>query len=471
MALLSISGILGRFHPLLVHLPIGILLVAIILHWLSRREAFNGVRPAVRITLLLGAVSAVFSCISGWLLASGGEYDAAILEPHRWLGIAVATIAILYYLLYSRNGSLRILPVLPYALSVVLFLLITLAGHLGGTLTHGEGYLTQEWGESADAKEIVKIIPNVQEANVFDDIIQPVLQNKCYSCHGASKQKGKLRLDSKEAILKGGEDGSVLAAGKAGESEMYQRLTLDMLEKKHMPPKGKSQPTEAEIALIHWWINTGATFDQQVKLLPQDDKIKPLLLALQSDHHSKPSLPDIPQNPVNEAPVPAVLKLQEKGATVVPVSAESHYLSVNFIDTTAVDDEAMKLLEPLAPQLVWLKLGNTSVTDSGLTTIGKMPALIKLGLEHTLVSDKGIEKLTSLSGLQYLNLTGTKVTAQGVLQLKHLAALQSIYLYQTNVTTADWPLLKQSFPKTVIDTGGYHLPILEGDTSRVTQKK
>ena len=471
MILLSISGFFGRFHPLLVHLPIGILLLGVILHWLSRKPQFSAIRPAVSVTLLLGAISAVLSCISGWLLAAGGEYDATILDRHRWMGIGVAVIAILYYIIYTEKFSFRLHPALPYILSVALFILITFTGHLGGTLTHGEGYLTQDIGDPDDTKEVKKIIPNVQEAMVYNDIIQPVLQNKCYSCHGPSKQKGKLRLDSKETIAKGGEDGKVLVAGKSTESELYKRITLDLLEKKHMPPKGKSQPSEAEIALIHWWISTGASFNQAVKTLPQDEKIKPLLIALQSDHQHAPSKPQVPEAPVAEAPEQAVNKLKEMGVTVVPVSTGSNYLSVNFLDSKKIGDNEVRLLEPLAPQLVWLKLGSTAVSDSAMTTVSKLPVLIKLSLDNTQITDKGLIALQSLSKLQYLNVVGTKITAGGLQSLKNLPELHTLYLYKTAVDGADWPSLKQAFPKVVLDTGGYTLPLLEGDTTLVTLKK
>lgn len=469
MLVLSIVAFFGRFHPLLVHLPIGILLLAILLHWLSRTHRFQGMRTSVSFILLLGAISAVLSAISGWLLATGGEYDAEVLERHRWMGVALATIAVFYYLIFASVLKIRSAAKILLAISVILFLLITITGHLGGVLTHGEGYLTQDWDDSGEPEQIRKMIPDVQEANVYHDIIQPVLQNKCYSCHGQSKQKGKLRLDSRESILKGGEDGKVLIAGKGDESELYKRLTLELLAKKHMPPKGRSQPSEAEINLIHWWINTGAGFDQQVKTLPQDEKIKPLLLALQSDHLETPVRPAVPEEPANPAPADAVTKLQQAGATVVPVSAESHYLSVNFLDSKTMGDEAVKLLEPLAAQVVWLKLGNTAISDSAMRTLSQLPALTRLSLEHTSVTDKGLPPLQKLSKLQYLNLAGTAISTDGLLQLKPLEALRSIYLSNSKVNTGDWALLKQSFPRAVIDTGGYFLPLLEGDTSRVTR--
>ncbi|MBX3257597.1 MAG: hypothetical protein KF862_25950 [Chitinophagaceae bacterium] len=471
MILLSVAEFLGRFHPVLVHLPIGILLLGVLMHWLSRKESFHNLRPAIAITLLLGALSAVFSCVSGWFLANGGEYDIDVLNRHKWLGIAVAVIAIVYYLLYTGKISFKTPAMVPYVVSLLLFLLITATGHLGGTLTHGEGYLSQGFSASGDAgKEVKKIIPDVQAAVAYSDIIQPMLQNKCYSCHGTSKQKGKLRLDTKEFILKGGEEGKALVAGKSDESEIYKRVILDPLEKKHMPPKGKPQLTEAEVTLLHWWISTGANFEHPVKELPQDSKIKLLLEALQSDHIATPVKPDIPDAPVAAAPQEAIDKLKTIGATVIPVATGSNYLSVNFVSSKAVTDREIKLLEPLSAQVVWLKAGGTSITDSALAVIAKLPVLSRLGLEHTNISDKGLPLLQSLSRLQYLNIVGTAVTVNGLVSLKGLPDLHSIYLYQSKVLPADSQALRAAFPKAMLDTGGYVLPVLEGDTSEVKKK-
>jgi uncharacterized membrane protein len=471
MTLLSLSGFLGRFHPVVVHLPIGILLLAVLLHWLSRKPQFNNLQPAVSITLLLGAVAAILSCISGWLLGEGGDYDPEILNRHRWMGIGVAIIAIIYYLNYTQKVGQKLPAALPYILSVLLFLLITITGHLGGTLTHGEGYLTQEISQSATTATVKKIIPDVQQAAAYGDIIQPVLQNKCYSCHSSSKQKGNLRLDTKAFIEKGGKKGKVLVPGKSEESEMYKRLLIDPLEKEHMPPKGKPQLTEAEINLLHWWINTGASFDQKVKDLPQDVKIKPALIALQNNSNAPVVKPDVPETPVDPASAEVIGKLKQKGITVVPVAAESNYLSVNFISVPMSGDSAVQLLEPLAPQIVWLKLGDTRITDAAMNTVAKLTNLTRLSLDRTGITDKGIAQLKTLSKLQYLNIVGTAISAAGLTALRGLPDLQTIYIYQSKIATADSSILRKAFPKVTIDTGGYILPILEGDTSIVKKKE
>ena len=110
-----------------------------------------------------------------------------------------------------------------------------------------------------------KNITDVQEAKLYEDIVQPVLQTKCYSCHGPQKQKGKLRMDNPQFILKGGKNGEIVLAGKADESEMIKRILLPENDKKHMPPKQKPQLTEKETMLLHWWVQQGADFNKKVK--------------------------------------------------------------------------------------------------------------------------------------------------------------------------------------------------------------
>lgn len=96
--LASISEIIGRFHPVLVHLPIGFLLLAVMLQWLSNKEKYIAIKPAVQVSYLLGFAGALFSCITGLCLASGGEYDESTLDLHKWMGISVAVVSLTGYL-------------------------------------------------------------------------------------------------------------------------------------------------------------------------------------------------------------------------------------------------------------------------------------------------------------------------------------------------------------------------------------
>jgi len=457
---------LGRFHVVLVHLPIGILLLACVFHWLERKPKFSSLHPATGIAFMIGMISAILAAITGYLLSRSGDYDESLVDVHQWFGISTAIVSIVMYYLYRKFSFAQA----QFALSIFLFLLIIVTGHLGGSLTHGPGYLSLS--TSPDSTTIVrKPIPNVQEAAVYADIIQPVLQAKCYGCHGKNKQKGGLRMDDISRLMKGGKDGVVIIPGNAEKSEMGRRTSLPREDDDHMPPKEKPQLSEDQIALIHWWITSGASFDKKVKEVDQPDNIKPALLALEKIAPTKINVPDIPAVPVTKADESAVKKLRDLGAVVVPVAQNTNYLSVNFVTTPNFGDNKVQLLLPLKEQIVWLKLGNTFITDSALKVISQFKNIMRLQLDHTGVTDKGLVNLKPLQNLHYLNLVGTKVTAEGVIQLKELKNLQSIYLYQTAVKKSDWNSLKKAFPGVLIDSGGYTVPSLPTDTIEVKPPK
>jgi uncharacterized membrane protein/mono/diheme cytochrome c family protein len=455
------SEFFGHFHVILVHLPIGILLLACVFQWMGQKEKFSFLRSATGITLLIGMFSAILAAVTGYLLSKQDDYDEQLVNTHQWFGISVAIVSIVMYYLHRKSGSAKT----QTAIAVVLFLLIIITGHLGGSLTHGSDYLTKSWKKSPDSSAVQrKPIPNVQEAAAFTDIIQPLLQTKCYTCHGRNKQKGGLRMDDVGRLMKGGKDGVVVIAGNAEKSEMARRVSLPREDEDHMPPKEKPQLNEQEIALIHWWIASGATFDKKVKELDQPEKIRPVLLALQNIQEKKIVVPDIPQTPVTKADESAIKKLKDAGVVVMPVAQNTNYLMANFVTAPFASDSVIQLLLPLKKQMVWLKLGSTSITDSALLLIAQCTNLMRLNAEHTKVTDKGLRHLTSLKNLRYLNLVDTKVTAQGILQLKELKNLQTIYLYQTAVAKSDWSSLSKAFPKTLIDSGGYIVPRFITDT-------
>ena len=461
------SEFIGHFHVVLVHLPIGILLLACVFQWLERRSRFSSLRTATNIALLIGMICAILSALTGYLLSFSGDYDESLVITHQWFGISVAAVSIAMFYFHSKAAPFKTqLPV-----SILLFALIIITGHLGGSLTHGSDYLTKSWTLSSDTVAQRKPIPNVQEAMVYSDIVQPVLQAKCYSCHGKNKQKGKLRMDDSLRLMKGGKDGPVIIPGRVEKSEMAKRLSLPRDDDDHMPPKEKPQPTEQEIALIHWWIASGAPFDKKVKQLDQPEELKPALLALQNVQEKRVIIPDIPAKPVTRANDQAIKKLKDIGAVVEPVAQNTNYLSANFVTVINPGNKDVQMLLPLKEQLIELKLGSSRITDSALEVIAQFKNLMRLQLDYTKITDKGIANLVSLENLRYLNLVGTAVTEKGVLQLKDLKSLRSIYLYQTGVKKSEWSDLKKAFPKALIDSGGYTVPFFPTDTIEVKPPK
>ncbi len=454
---MNFSELIGRFHPLLVHLPIGILLIAALFQLLALKPKYASMHAAISIALFWGMISAIVSCISGYFLSLSGDYDDELVDTHTWFAIATASISIIAYFFNRWENE--------FAKWVILLMvpLIIVTGHLGGSLTHGSDYLTKGFSKKEDSTEKeIKPIADVQEANVYADIVQPIFESKCYGCHNKSKKKGKLRLDEPEFILKGGKDGKVIKPGNADESDMMKRLLLPRNEEDHMPPKEKPQLKDNEIALIHWWIATGAKFDKKTKELEQSEKIKPILLSLQKEVKKIP--PDVPLAMVEKADEKDLQKLKQRGIVVLPVAQNSNYLTANFITVDSITFNDISLLLSIKKQLVWVNLSGKKISDTLLDPIAQLVNLTRLQLDNTLITDKGFTTLRSLINLQYLKLVGTKVTGNGIMQLKGLTKLQAIYIYKTFISSSDWSMLKNNFPKVTLDTGGYQVPFLETDT-------
>jgi uncharacterized membrane protein/mono/diheme cytochrome c family protein len=463
MQVLTISQFIGHFHPVLVHLPIGILVLGGLFHLLSVSNRYTFLRPAVGIIYLLGAAGAIVSCISGYLLSQTSDYDANLVALHQWLGIGVAVVALLLYVLLRLQVNELFLRLL----TIIILIGITITGHYGGSLTHGSDYLFSALTEGVSSGAAIPPIANIQQAKVYPQLVEPLLKNRCYNCHGAEKQKGKLRVDSKEFMIQGGESGSSLVAGKADESELIKRLLLPLDNEDHMPPKEKPQLSEEEIALLKWWVSQGADIHKTVEELKPNPEMSAILPVFQSGavkpKEAKNSLLD---KEMEEADAEALKKLKDAGIVVLPIHQTSNYLSVNFV-TTDVTPALLDELKKLNKQLVYLELAYTSINDEDMKMLSSLNNLLQLNLRGTSITDKGLTYLKDLKQLTLLNLVETKVSADGVSQLKALKSLESIYLYKTAVDKQGLTSLKTVFPNSSLDTGGYHVPTLASDTTVV----
>ncbi|MHA4740226.1 DUF1549 domain-containing protein [Dyadobacter sp. MSC1_007] len=249
-------------HPMLVHFPIGLLCVALLFELIDWKRKSTSLRDATNILTWVGAASAVFSVAFGLLLANSEESAGTNLEIHRWAGISTMILSIIAVLsLRSQNRSLY------RTLLLITTFGVSFAGHYGAMLTHGDDYLTSvlpsaETKEPEGASEPDFVLTNNGELNPqqIQDLnveVRTILAHNCYSCHSETKTKGGLRLDSKEAIMKGGEDGVVVVPNHPDKSEMIRRISLPKGDKEAMPTKGK-RLTEREVKLLTFWIEKGA---------------------------------------------------------------------------------------------------------------------------------------------------------------------------------------------------------------------
>ena len=257
---------LGRFHMLVLHIPIGIF-VLILLQEIGAMILRRGDARPSRFALALGMISAVVAALAGFLLYHGSGNDYAgneLAERHLWAGMAFAVAAIATWIARLWGDAMGANPRWCRLMLFATFGIMTFAGHDGASMTHGRDYLTQyapTWLRGMLGDEKKSSVPEVVapvDPVVYTEIIAPILERRCVSCHNAEKSKGYYRMDTYELLVKGGLEGAGLKPGNAAESHIIKLIELPIDDDMHMPPDGKPQVTAAELLVLKWWIDQGA---------------------------------------------------------------------------------------------------------------------------------------------------------------------------------------------------------------------
>lgn len=437
MILLDIFTFLGRMHPLIIHLPIGFLLLAIIFDIVSYHKKFEFLHRAVPFTLLIGFASAAAACVLGYMLSRTGDYDHQILNNHKLSGISLALMAGMLYGLTTASFRkvIRVPRPLFSALSTATLILLSYTGHQGANLTHGSNYITLETLMHKEREKPASI----EEAMIFEDVVHPILEKRCMQCHQAGKKKGRLSMESLATMLKGGKNGPSVVPGNLIESELFVRITLDPSHEDFMPTDGKTPLTKAETDIIRWWIEKGMAVEgKKISELKDHEEIKPLASSLSGFNSPSGSQVNILTGQRINADIPdslhisSVENLRKKGL-VVRVMLQKPAM----LDVTLPPRSGKKMggiandLRPVAKNIIWLNLSDNDFTENDLDILKLMSNVEKLRLEKNPISD-GIS--THLEGLKYLeavNLNETKLTPAGLVNLRKNSAIQRIYTWKT----------------------------------------
>lgn len=458
-----IKELLGRLHPLIVHLPIGFILLGLLLQWHDRKQKEH--QKTIPLIYKWGGVSAIFACITGYLQYLGEGYAFETVKWHLWSGIATAVFC---FVMYAKLAELKAIPVLtklPLSVfSIFLFALLSFTGHQGGNITHGETYLVEPLPNSIKAalgfetfeeREIALNEENWEETLIYDDVINPILNNKCVSCHNPKKTKGGLLLHTKEGILAGGENGEILIANNTKQSELFHRITLPMEDDLHMPPEDKTQPTKEEVQLVGAWIDAGHPFEGSIKDAGIEKSFLTPFFPKKHDY-------DFPDMEITTIPQDSILKIEKIGVHVDFISNSSNFLSVSCINKPSFTNEDFESLLPIKDHIARLDLGGTEITDAIITQLGQLPNLTVLKLDNTSITGNDIETLSSLEHLKSINLTGSQFQEIHLQQLDGFPKLKHVYLYNTGIAKQGTQLLKNG--KTKIDYGNYLLPQIPSDS-------
>lgn len=433
----EITYFLGRFHPLLVHLPIGFLTFGLILESISLTVKKGSIewRQAIGWAYLGGGISGLMAVTTGWMLAGEGQHMGSALNWHRWMGVAVCVLSFSLWIL--RSGKIK-LPIGMYYVNLTLLVLALLfTGHLGGNLTHGTGYLIEYaprplkvlFGSDAE-NEKFSIPRNPDSVVLYEHLVEPILSGKCMSCHNTEKVKGGLDLTTEESIMEGGDELTAIVGGKPLQSGIFQRVTLPYGHTNYMPPKGSPLDFN-EIKILEWWILSGASFTNRISDFKIPEDISWILLEKYGlDTKPKPFFETVPLEPLPQPVIDSVFKSGFDGGVL---AEGNNYLRLNASKNVYLEKDWQRLLVA-KDHIVMLDLAGTEVKDSDLPWIGRLHNLYSLDLNNTRITDAGLESLKSLERLEILNLYGTAVGDSGVVFLKSLPTLKKVYLWGTAVS-------------------------------------
>jgi len=440
----------GGFHPMVLHLPIGILIAIAIF------EAWSFVRgkdePALRQLLwLMAAVSASTAVVTGYALASGGGHDLELLEPHLWLGGGFAALC------WCVLGTLQLRDVALVRLAgwATAVLPMVAAGHFGGVMVHGSPFANAPWRPDPTAIEILP--PLGDDIDVYANLVDPILTSKCQTCHGPGRQNARLRLDSLGGALVGGSEGPALIPGRPEDSRLLQAILLPLESDEHMPPKARPQLNQAEIDLLHWWIEAGASDETQLAANDAPDVIQPFLVP---EYRLLPDPELVAQRAreeeqEREATARRRAALEASLAELPPEQrAWFHFTGessadLEFVVATspeAFGDEQLAMVATLLGECVRITLADTRITDDGLAALRLSPAVRELNLRGTQVTNQGVQTLAVASNLELLNIYGTAVDDQLAERLPPLPALRRLFVGETSMSGEALAQLRQANP-------------------------
>ena len=450
----SLLSLLGRFHPLIIHLPIGFIAMGLLIE--INKKKFKWSNEALKFIFFWAAISGIFSIISGYFQYEKGGYLWDTIDGHFYAGISTVLLSFCFYLYLSGVSFFISLPRKIYSLGHII--LLTITGHLGGNITHGEDHLTEPIYDlvgisDAEIKENMKY-EDFSDKSVYNNLIQPIINDKCVKCHNTKKTKGGLQMHNFEVLKKGGRNGQILDFENPELSEILVRIHLPKSEKKHMPPSGGKQLSREEIKIIGNWITQGSSPVQSIAELKLDENLKSYFFITKTSF-----FPDLEILPVD---FEKIKELKSQRIFVSPINKNSNFLSVSTINKRDFDDkDIIKLLE-LKENIVSIDFSKSSVTDSIFQRLSEFPNLTILRLNNTKVTGQGIEKLSVLENLKRINLVNTEFDVEFLKPLTRFKAIEKVYLFQEERNLVSENVIPDD-KLDLFDFGDYNLKDLPSD--------
>ena len=431
----------GRMHPLILHFPVVLVIlyaVTTLIFGFKKQTTGDSYKSTTDLLLLLAALSSVVTALAGLFLSREEGYDAGALLFHKWSGVAVAVFTLGWYYFSKKVEAKKIFSVFT---SAVALCLIIFAGHQGAGITHGQNFLLAPM-----LPEKKQPVISAEEAVVFADMVKPILEKKCGSCHNNKKAKGKLVMETEALLLKGGKSGKLWDSTAADFGLFLRRVHLPLEAKKHMPPQGKPQLTEEEIEIITQWIRKGSDFKLRVAdLLPSD--------TLHQLANKIFTAAEMAEYDFEEADPSTIEKLNTENRVVSTEALGSPALTVTFFNNKLFTSDQLKELNKVKEQIVTLDLSKMPLKDEDIKIISEFENLRRLNLSFTGITGAVLPELKKLKFLKSISLSGTQVSAEQLKQLQSFPELKTVYTWNTPVVAADIEKLQQQIKNIRFETG------------------
>ena len=475
---------IGRLHPIMVHLPLGLVFAALVVEvarLIQRRSSLSAFTP---IALGLAALGAVVASGTGWFF-SEGEADTSSLFWHRWLGIACAVvlIAVAWMAIRAARHAVNAAQITPIVRGVLLAaaLLVGWVGHLGGDMVWGENYVLQPilkaWnggapsasGANGDdatgsgstaANTTSKGDSDADKLAFYTSKVLPILQDRCYECHGNGKHKGGLSMDVRSSLVSRDSNGIwIVQPGDPAHSLMIERCLLPAEDDDAMPPKG-DRLKATELEFLRTWIAAGAVMpagsgaiaangSSGVRGAPVQESTADRRGPINAPKSRAAGLPAL-----SDAQIAEAAALRGKGINAVPVSVGASTLSVSIPGGKGVGDADISAIIPIAAQIEELSFARASVSDAGMMQMPSMPFVRSVRVDNTALTDVGITVLLSRTlEVETVNLVSSGATDGVFTVLGKLPRLQRVYVFNTQVTAQGIDRFRATHPGVDIVVG------------------
>ena len=428
---LEIFEFLGSLHPLVVHLPIGFIILTLLVNILIKTKN-NSVKRIITIGWFFTFISGGIAALFGWFLSDNNYYLESQINIHKWSGIAFVVITFLIWILRALNFNLT--KSFNRISNLTILILILITGHYGGEMTHGKGYLVKGLPFISQNKIptvfLSKKINFPDSIYVFEDLIYPVFKEKCIACHNNKQEYGGLNMSEYEYIIKGGNSGLGIQKGNPYKSLIYKRVSMSQNEANFMPPAGNPLSFD-QVAVLKWWIDNGAKLKTPLTKLRNDKNILSMVEEkYKLDLREKSYIETLNLTPIDENKLEV---FRDEKYHWRFLDSKKSLLDVKFIGKKITRND-IELLTQLKDHVIWLNLSNCQLKDELLSFLSQFPNLTRLRIQNNKLTDKCIIYTKDIKNLRELNVYGTEVTDASFNIFSKMKNLEKIFLWNSKVT-------------------------------------